>query len=124
MSAAYHRFCGAKKMREDLASFLPHLVGNFNFDSSLEFRFAISVVFIYPKNLFLSLFYLTNLENLFPIFFDAKTFFSSLRMLVEKPPITGKEITSLSSSAMAGFRLTPGAVPEPYRSPSTFTFLV
>lgn len=41
--------------------------------------------------------------------------FSSLRMLVEKPPITGKEITSLSASAMAGFRLTPGAVPEPYR---------
>ncbi|VDM45518.1 unnamed protein product [Toxocara canis] len=77
MSAAYHRFCGSKKMREDLNSFLPHLVGNFNFDSSLEF--------------------------------------SSLRMLVEKPPITGKEITGLSASAMAGFRLTPGAVPEPYR---------
>lgn len=41
--------------------------------------------------------------------------FSSLRMLVEKPPITGKEVTNLSASAMAGFRLTPGAVPEPYR---------
>lgn len=77
MGNAYQRFCNAKKMREDLNSFLPHLVGNFNFDSSLEF--------------------------------------SSLTKLVEKPPITGKEISNLSASAMAGFRLTPGAVPEPYR---------
>ncbi|VDN27913.1 unnamed protein product [Gongylonema pulchrum] len=76
MSSAYQRFCGSKRLREDLGSFLPHLVGNFNFDNALEF--------------------------------------SSLRMLVEKPPITGKEITGLSASAMAGFRLTPGAVPEPY----------
>lgn len=38
MGSAYQRFCNAKKMREDLNSFLPHLVGNFNFDSSLEFR--------------------------------------------------------------------------------------
>ncbi|MFH4974269.1 hypothetical protein AB6A40_000978 [Gnathostoma spinigerum] len=77
MSAAYQRFCGAKKLREDLNSFLPHLVGNFNFSSAPEF--------------------------------------SSLRALVENPPITGKEITGLSASAMAGFRLSPGAVPEPYR---------
>lgn len=77
MGSAYQRFCNTKKMREDLNSFLPHLVGNFNFDSSLEF--------------------------------------SSLMRLVEKPPITGKEITSLSASAMAGFRLSPGVVPEQYR---------
>ncbi|MCP9258559.1 Mediator of RNA polymerase II transcription subunit 19 [Dirofilaria immitis] len=77
MSSSYQRFCGSKRLREDLGSFLPHLVGNFNFENALEF--------------------------------------SSLRMLVEKPPITGKEITNLSASAMAGFRLTPGAVPEPYR---------
>ncbi|VIO90952.1 LD41395p, putative [Brugia malayi] len=77
MGSSYQRFCGSKRLREDLGSFLPHLVGSFNFENALEF--------------------------------------SSLRMLVEKPPITGKEITSLSAGAMAGFRLTPGAVPEPYR---------
>ncbi|VDL80739.1 unnamed protein product [Nippostrongylus brasiliensis] len=37
---------------------------------------------------------------------------SSLKMLVEKPPITGKEINTLSSTAMSGFRLTPGPVDE------------
>ncbi|KAK6043505.1 hypothetical protein COOONC_18990, partial [Cooperia oncophora] len=40
---------------------------------------------------------------------------SSLKMLVEKPPITGKEINTLSSTAMSGFRLTPGPVDERYR---------
>lgn len=41
--------------------------------------------------------------------------FSSLRHLIEKPPITGKEISNLSATAMAGFKLAPGPVPENYR---------
>lgn len=41
--------------------------------------------------------------------------FSSLRNLVDKPPITGREIIGLSSSAMAGFKLAAGPIPENYR---------
>ncbi|XP_013403355.1 mediator of RNA polymerase II transcription subunit 19 [Lingula anatina] len=40
---------------------------------------------------------------------------SSLRSLIEKPPITGKELIPLSGSALAGFRLHPGPLPEQYR---------
>ncbi|KAJ8312919.1 hypothetical protein KUTeg_010292 [Tegillarca granosa] len=35
---------------------------------------------------------------------------SSLRSLIEKPPITGKELHPLSGSALAGFRLHPGPI--------------
>ncbi|PAV77049.1 hypothetical protein WR25_06596 [Diploscapter pachys] len=31
LSSVYSRFCSTKKMREDLASFLPHIYGNFDF---------------------------------------------------------------------------------------------
>uniref|UniRef100_A0A0N5ACR7 Mediator of RNA polymerase II transcription subunit 19 n=1 Tax=Syphacia muris TaxID=451379 RepID=A0A0N5ACR7_9BILA len=96
MGSAYQRFCNTKKMREDLNSFLPHLVGNFNFDSSLEFSLILDLLTCGIQTLILLV-------------------FSSLMRLVEKPPITGKEITSLSASAMAGFRLSPGVVPEQYR---------
>ncbi|GMS89005.1 hypothetical protein PENTCL1PPCAC_11180, partial [Pristionchus entomophagus] len=41
---------------------------------------------------------------------------SWLKMLIEKPPITGKEIAPLNASAMASFKLQPGIVDEPYRS--------
>ncbi|GMT18630.1 hypothetical protein PFISCL1PPCAC_9927, partial [Pristionchus fissidentatus] len=34
---------------------------------------------------------------------------SWLKMLIDKPPITGKEIVPLNASAMAAFKLTPGA---------------
>ena len=47
--------------------------------------------------------------------FKLSHIFSSLRNLVERPPITGKEIASLSSSAMIGFKLAPGPVPDHYR---------
>lgn len=47
--------------------------------------------------------------------FKGLLFFSSLRQLVEKPPITGKEINSLSASQMIGFKLAPGPVPKEYR---------
>jgi len=39
----------------------------------------------------------------------------SLRRLVENPPRTRNEIRGLSASAMVGFKLTPGTVPESYR---------
>ncbi|KHJ47076.1 hypothetical protein D918_02622 [Trichuris suis] len=41
---------------------------------------------------------------------------SSLRQLIEKPPICGKEILPLGSAETVGFRLLPGSIPEEYRS--------
>lgn len=41
--------------------------------------------------------------------------FSSLKNLVEKPQITGREIIGLSSSAMTGFKLIPGSVSDSWR---------
>nr|CAG4644297.1 EOG090X0DK3 [Lepidurus arcticus] len=40
---------------------------------------------------------------------------SSLRSLIEKPPIGGKELAFLHSHQLAGFRLHPGPLPEQYR---------
>ncbi|XP_044734583.1 mediator of RNA polymerase II transcription subunit 19 [Chrysoperla carnea] len=40
---------------------------------------------------------------------------SSLRSVIEKPPIGGKEILPLTSVQLAGFRLHPGPLPEQYR---------
>jgi len=40
---------------------------------------------------------------------------SSLRSLIEKAPITGKELNQLSGSALSGFRLHPGPLPEQYQ---------
>ncbi|XP_064612919.1 mediator of RNA polymerase II transcription subunit 19-like [Liolophura sinensis] len=40
---------------------------------------------------------------------------SALRSVVDKPPITGKELVPLSGSALTGFRLHPGPLPEQYR---------
>lgn len=37
-------------------------------------------------------------------------FFSSLRSVIEKPPIGGKELLPLTSVQLAGFRLHPGPV--------------
>lgn len=37
-------------------------------------------------------------------------FFSSLRSVIEKPPIGGKEILPLTTHQLAGFRLHPGPV--------------
>ncbi|KAK2166705.1 hypothetical protein NP493_1293g01015 [Ridgeia piscesae] len=36
---------------------------------------------------------------------------SSLRSVIEKPPITGKELIPLSGAALTGFRLHPGPPP-------------
>ncbi|XP_041347620.1 mediator of RNA polymerase II transcription subunit 19-like isoform X3 [Gigantopelta aegis] len=46
---------------------------------------------------------------------------SSLRSLIEKPPITGKELTPLSGSGLAGFRLHPGPLPEQYQMMNLMT---
>lgn len=40
---------------------------------------------------------------------------SSLHSLIEKPPITGKELIMLSNSALSSFRLHPGPIPEQFR---------
>merc|ERR1712200_74720 len=40
---------------------------------------------------------------------------SSLRSIIEKPPIGGKELVFLNNIQLAGFRLHPGPLPEQYR---------
>ncbi|KFM78233.1 Mediator of RNA polymerase II transcription subunit 19, partial [Stegodyphus mimosarum] len=40
---------------------------------------------------------------------------SSLKSLIEKPPIGGKELLPLTGSQLSGFRLHPGPLPEQYR---------
>merc|ERR1712080_478745 len=41
---------------------------------------------------------------------------SSLRSIIEKPPVGGKELLLLNQLQMAGFRLHPGPLPEQYRT--------
>lgn len=40
---------------------------------------------------------------------------SSLRSVIEKPPITVRELMPLSGASLTGFRLHPGPLPEQYR---------
>lgn len=40
---------------------------------------------------------------------------SSLRSIIEKPPIVGKDLVPLSGNSLTGFRLHPGPLPESYR---------
>ncbi|XP_077532878.1 mediator complex subunit 19 [Haemaphysalis longicornis] len=40
---------------------------------------------------------------------------SSLRSLIEKPPVGGKELLALTGAQLVGFRLHPGPLPEQYR---------
>ncbi|XP_018803192.1 PREDICTED: mediator of RNA polymerase II transcription subunit 19 [Bactrocera latifrons] len=49
----------------------------------------------------------SNLEN------------STLRSVIEKPPIVGKELVPLTAVQLAGFRLHPGPLPEQYRALNT-----
>ena len=49
LSSVYSRFCSTKKMREDLASFLPHIYGNFNFAQGQDTRY--NFVFLEKKDL-------------------------------------------------------------------------
>ncbi|XP_030385564.1 mediator of RNA polymerase II transcription subunit 19 isoform X2 [Scaptodrosophila lebanonensis] len=41
---------------------------------------------------------------------------STLRSVIEKPPIGGKELLPLTAVQLAGFRLHPGPLPEQYRT--------
>lgn len=41
---------------------------------------------------------------------------SSLRAIIEKPPIGGKELAFLNNQQLSGFRLHPGALPEQYQT--------
>jgi len=41
---------------------------------------------------------------------------SSLRGVINKPPVGGKEITTLNQFQLTGFRLHPGPLPEQYRA--------
>ena len=44
---------------------------------------------------------------------------SSLRSLIERPPICKKDIIPLTTSQLTGFRLHPGPLPEQYRFMAT-----
>lgn len=46
---------------------------------------------------------------------------SSLRSLIEKIPIMNKDMNQLSGSALSGFRLHPGALPEQYQTMNQMT---
>jgi len=46
---------------------------------------------------------------------------SSLRSLIDKPPIGGKELMPLTASQLTGFRLHQGPLPEQYRFMSQLT---
>lgn len=50
----------------------------------------------------------------FDYFFVSYFSFSSLRSVIEKPPIGGKELLPLTSVQLAGFRLHPGPVRYSY----------
>jgi len=41
---------------------------------------------------------------------------SSLRQVIEKPPVGGKELLLLNQVQLSGFRLHPGPLPEQYRT--------
>ncbi|CAK5075079.1 unnamed protein product [Meloidogyne enterolobii] len=78
LNGSYNRYCGPKKPKEDLASFLPHVCGATQINKKA----------------------------------DASC---SLRQLIEKPPVMGKEINNLTAGQMNGFKLAPGPVPDGYR---------
>jgi len=77
LSSAFTRFCGPKKPKEELSSFIGGICGTSNL--------------------------------------NIKDSTCSLRSLVDKPPIIGREIMGISSGVMSGFKLAPGPIPENYR---------
>lgn len=78
LETTYNKFCGGKKVKESLSSFLPDLPG----------------------------------------FIDTHAMHdhSSLKALIERPPVANKEIQNLPQSSLSSFRLHPGPLPEHYRS--------
>jgi mediator of RNA polymerase II transcription subunit 19 len=73
----FNKFCGGRKMKDQLSAFLPNLPGNIDTPAVQD--------------------------N------------SSLRLLIEKPPIGGKELLPLTTNQLQGFRLHQGPLPEQYR---------
>lgn len=92
---SYSKFSG-KKVKEQLSSFLPNLPGVID-GPGQSVSFHQLIIYI------LYLIFVCLKDN------------SSLRSIIEKPPIVGKELASLSSVQLAGFRLHPGPLPEHYR---------
>ena len=78
LSGPYSRYCGARKPKDDLASFLPHVCGSAQINRKADTS-------------------------------------CSLRQIIEKPPIVGREINNLSASQMVGFKLAPGPVSDSNR---------
>lgn len=89
---SYSKFSG-KKLKESLSSFLPGLPGMIDTPGSADNRYA-----------FLKIALVQHYIDYFVMFC------SSLRSLIEKPPIGGKELLPLTSVQLAGFRLHPGPV--------------
>lgn len=92
---SYSKFSG-KKLKEQLSSFLPNLPGIIDRPGHQDNRYVDINVLLRRllRSELLSRFY----------------FFSSLRSVIEKPPIGGKELLPLTSVQLAGFRLHPGPV--------------
>lgn len=59
--------------------------------------------------------FLPNLPGNIDIPAAGPTDMSSLRSLIDRPPICGKELLPLTPSQLTGFRLHPGPLPEQYR---------
>nr|XP_039272133.1 mediator of RNA polymerase II transcription subunit 19-B-like [Styela clava] len=78
LETTYNKFCGGKKVKENLSSFLPDLPG---FIDTLAIQ-----------------------DN------------SSLKALIDRPPVGNKEIQPLSQPLLSSFRLHPGPLPDHYRS--------
>lgn len=78
LETTYNKFCGGKKVKEPLSSFLPDLPGFIDTHAMQD---------------------------------D-----SSLKALIERPPVANKEIQALSQSLLSSFRLHPGPLPEHYRA--------
>jgi mediator of RNA polymerase II transcription subunit 19 len=110
---SYSKFSG-KKMKEQLSSFLPNLpmvMNQGNNVSAVTFFImsCFSFVWIEPEVDF----QLFSLQDN-----------SSLRSVIEKPPILGKELLPLSTFQLAGFRLHPGPVRTLFRKIlCTYTFM-
>lgn len=104
---SYSKFSG-KKVKEQLSSFLPNLPGVIDGPGQIVSsartirKLALVMVNSMPVARSVSLFRFFQ-EN------------SSLRSIIEKPPIGGKELLPLSNVQLAGFRLHPGPLPEQYR---------
>lgn len=116
LNGCYKKYSVQRKIKEDLASFLPQICSSANLNATKtdnwwcsnllmieNFEFKIDIINLNHEKI-LHIPHLLLINN-----------FSSLKNLVEKPQITGREIIGLSSSAMTGFKLIPGSVSDSWR---------